>query len=55
LTLTVDQKIAVSSALACARPQPTSNKNLTQNQKRLFLHLALEEEVVGLAILLLLI
>jgi hypothetical protein len=36
-------------------PQPTCNPNQLQNQKQLFLQLALEEEVAGLCFLLLLI
>jgi hypothetical protein len=43
------------TVLLVQSPQPTSNPNQTQNQKQAFLHKVLEDEVVGLASLLLLI
>jgi hypothetical protein len=33
--------------LVVENPQPNSNKNQTQNQKRLFLQKLIEDEVVG--------
>jgi hypothetical protein len=53
--LSVDQKVAVSSALGCRKPTTNLQPKPMLNQKQLFLQKVMEDEVAGQAFLLLLI